>query len=60
VASENATETQNANVCVTVYPKIWSGLLYTYLHLLLGPDKVSWESWQLITAIHDEGDGPLL
>jgi hypothetical protein len=31
-------------------------ILCTYLHLLSGADEVSQESWQLVTAIHDEDD----
>ncbi len=31
-------------------------LLFTSLHPQLGADEVSGESWQLITAIHNEGD----
>jgi hypothetical protein len=30
---------------------------YTYLHPVLGADEVSGESWQLVSAIHDGGDG---
>jgi hypothetical protein len=37
-------------------PKFLGGLLYAYLHPQLGVDKVSGWSWQLITAIGDEGD----
>jgi hypothetical protein len=33
-------------------------LLYT--HHLGADEKVSLMSWQLITAIHDKGDGPTL
>jgi hypothetical protein len=28
-----------------------------YTHLLLAADEVSGLSWQLVTAIHDEGEG---
>ncbi len=38
-------------------PKFLGRLLYAYLHLLLGADELSGSSWQLITAVHDEGDG---
>jgi len=27
------------------------------LQSLVGADEVNWQSWQLITAIHDEDDG---
>jgi hypothetical protein len=57
VSSGNVTETQDTDVCITVLPEIVGGLLYTYLDLLSGADEVSGESWQLVTAIHDEGDG---
>jgi hypothetical protein len=36
------------------------GSLYTYLHPSLGANEVSWESWQLVTAIHDEGQDLIL
>jgi hypothetical protein len=32
-------------------------LLYAYLHPLLEADEVRGESWQLVTTIHDQGDG---
>jgi hypothetical protein len=32
-------------------------LLYTNLHSLLEADKVSGQSWQLVTDICDEGEG---
>jgi hypothetical protein len=51
------TEAQDTDVCITVLPEIVGGLLYTYLDRLSGADEVSGESWQLVTAIHDEGDG---
>jgi hypothetical protein len=38
-------------------PKFLGRLLYAYLHPLLGADELSGWSWQLVTAIHDEGDG---
>jgi hypothetical protein len=37
-------------------PKFLGRLLYAYLHPLLGADELSGLSWQLITAVHDEGD----
>jgi len=33
---------------------------HLYLHPLLGVDKVSAESWQLVNTIHDEGDGLII
>jgi hypothetical protein len=35
----------------------WNRLLHTSPNLLLGADNVSVEYWNLITALHDEGDG---
>lgn len=35
-------------------------LLYTYLHPPSGADRVSWESWQLATAIHGEGEDSVI
>ncbi len=43
---------QDTDVCIIVLLDILSGLLYTYLHLLLGADDVSGKSWQSVTAIH--------
>jgi hypothetical protein len=40
-----------------VLPEILGKSLYTYFDPLLGVVDVSGESWQLVTAIHDEGDG---
>jgi hypothetical protein len=57
VASADATEqAQDADVHITSCLNL-DVLLYTYLHPLLGSDGVSGESWQLVTAICDEGDG---
>jgi hypothetical protein len=42
-----------------VSPSFWAEY-YTYLHPLLGSDEVNGDSWQLVTAIHDEGDGLIL
>ncbi len=39
-------------------PKFLGRLLYAYLHPLLGADELSVWSWQLITAVRDEGDTP--
>jgi hypothetical protein len=39
-----------------VLPEFFGKSLYTYFDPLLGVD-VSGESWQLVTALHDEGDG---
>jgi hypothetical protein len=36
--------------------EILGRLVHIYLHTLPGAD-VSWESWQLVSAIHDEADG---
>jgi hypothetical protein len=38
-------------------PGTLGGLVYEYLHPQSGADDISGESWQLVTAIHDEGDG---
>ncbi len=38
-------------------PEIVHGSLDTYLHSPLGADEIGEKSWQLVTAIHDEGDG---
>ncbi len=40
-----------------VLAEILGKSLYTYFDTLLGVVYVSGESWQLVTAIHDEGDG---
>jgi hypothetical protein len=32
-------------------------LLYTFLHPSSGADEITGESEQLVTGIHDEGDG---
>ncbi len=53
LASKNVPETQDA-YCVWWFPKNLGRLLYTYLHPVLGADKFSEESWELITAINDE------
>jgi len=37
--------------------KFLGRLLYAYLHPLLGADELGGQSWQLVTAVHDEGDG---
>jgi hypothetical protein len=42
------------------FPTSLGWILYFYLHPLLGADEVSAQSWQLITAIHDETDGLML
>jgi len=36
------------------------GLLYAYLYPLSGANEVGRYSWQLVNAIHDEGDGVIL
>jgi hypothetical protein len=38
-------------------PKFLGRLLYASLHALLGADELSGYSWQLVTAVRDEGDG---
>ncbi len=38
-------------------PKILGRLVYTYHHTPSGSDEASGQSWQLVTAICDEGDG---
>jgi hypothetical protein len=38
-------------------PKILGRLVYTYQHKPSGSDEASGQSWQLVTAICDEGDG---
>jgi hypothetical protein len=38
-------------------PKFLGRLLYAYLHPLLGADELSGYSWQLDTAVRDEGEG---
>jgi hypothetical protein len=38
-------------------PEILGGLFSTYPWPLLEIDEVIGESWQLVPAIHDEGDG---
>jgi hypothetical protein len=48
VGSGNVIETQD---------QIAGRLFYTFLQLPAGADEVSRWSWQLMTAIHDEGDG---
>jgi len=35
-------------------------IIYSYLHQLSGADKVIGESWQLVTAIHDEDDSLII
>lgn len=49
---EIGTESQDAGACIMVCPKFWM----QFIIYLLGTDEVSGESWQLITAIHNEGD----
>jgi hypothetical protein len=46
-----------STVIVQWFAQILGGLLYAYLCPLSGADEVSGESWQLSTAIHNEGDG---
>jgi hypothetical protein len=43
--------------CVRWFAQILGRLLYTNLHPLLEADKVSGQSWQLVTDICDEGEG---
>jgi hypothetical protein len=54
IASRYTTESQDADF-VQSFAQIWADCMY-YLHLLSGADEVSQESWQLVTAIHDEDD----
>lgn len=37
-------------------PEVLGGLLYAYPPHCPGADEVSWKSWQLVNAIHGEGD----
>jgi hypothetical protein len=39
---------------------VFGWLLFTCLHPLSGSVEVNGESWHLVTAIHDEGDGQIL
>jgi hypothetical protein len=48
-------ENQESDACIMVCPNL-GGLLCTYPHPPLGADEVRGESWQLVTAIHDEAD----
>jgi len=41
-------------------PKILGRLVYTYQHRPSRSDEPSGQSWQLVTAICDEGDGQTL
>jgi hypothetical protein len=41
--------------CVGWFAQILGRLLYTSLHPLLEADKVSGQSWQIVTDICDEG-----
>jgi hypothetical protein len=41
-------------------PEILGRLSSSYLHPLPGVNEVTVESWQLVTAIHCEGDGLIL
>jgi hypothetical protein len=42
------------------FPNILGRGLQIYLHPLLGSDEVKGDSWQLVTAIRDEGDDGLI
>ncbi len=56
---EIATEIQDANFSMIVCQKVLvdDSILITPLS---GADEVSWESWNLVTAIHDDSDGLIL
>ncbi len=56
---ENVAKTQYTDFCI-ICMNFELIIPYTYLQLLSGADEVSGEWWQLITAIHDEGDGLML
>jgi hypothetical protein len=55
VTSRNVAETQDADVCIMVYPKFWADyyVLICIHHFEL---MKSVGSHGLVTAIHDEGD----
>ncbi len=55
----NATVSQDTEF-VSSLPEILGRLSSSYLHPLPGVDEVTVESWQLVTAIHCEGDGLIL
>jgi hypothetical protein len=56
----NVSETLDVDLLHSCWPKILGKLLYTYLHPPTGADEVTGESWQLVTAIHDESNGLIL
>jgi hypothetical protein len=54
------TEILDVDLKKICLPRILSSFYYTYLHPSSGANEVSRESWQLIPAVHDEGDGLIL
>lgn len=61
VAFRNAAETWGAYSLIIVCLKFWVHyIMYLNLCPLLGADDVSREWWQLVTAIHGQGDGLIL
>jgi hypothetical protein len=56
---ENVAKSQYTDFCI-ICMNFELIIAFTYLQLLSGADEVSGEWWQLITAIHDEGDGLML
>ncbi len=52
--------TKSKNCPTIIWARDFEQILYTYLHPLLGADQVTGESWQLVTAFHDEGAGLIL
>ncbi len=54
------TEILDVDLKKICLPRILTRFFYTHLHPSSGADEVSGESWQLIPAVHDEGDGLIL
>jgi hypothetical protein len=56
LASWNVIETQDKDFRVLICQNL-GRVSYTHQQWLSGGDEVSGESWQLVTAVHDRGEG---
>jgi len=54
--SRNATETQDADHCITTCLKLWAGYYILIIDHHWELIEVSEEWWQLVTAVHNEGN----
>ncbi len=54
--SRNATETQDADHCITTCLKLWAGYYILIIDHCWELIEVSEEWWQLVTAVHNEGN----